>query len=288
MARRRANRRSQLEELEVARNDVIPVERNPVRKTIQPKEYTTGPWSDYVSYFNTVSTLNGWSNDIKVLYLSISLTGESLSIFNSLDPAEREDFDALCESIKAKLDPPERLGIKRDDFLRRVQGSKESLTSYAVALKNLYRDCFEEQFNETHKDFTLTEQFVKGLRDESVRLQVSLSRPETIDSALTKALEVEATFAHFKPRPVALAVDSESHESPENVCLTGSAPSTSQDHVELRKAIEAQAGQISELCRAVKQLSVKSPSNRDRPRRRCWLCGESGHVQSGCTKKQGN
>lgn len=158
--------------------------------------------------------------------------------------------------------------------MSRKQGPSESLVAYATSLKNLYKESFREQFNAVHREFTLVEQFVKGLVNDSVRMQVALSRPGTLEDALTKALEVEATISRYG-----------SKSSP-SLCTTAKpsvdicqASSSSSDFAELSKILKDHSAKMSELANDIKDLKSRSSERRIL---RCWECGKTGHVRSRC------
>lgn len=254
------------------------------RPIVTPKEFSSGSWSDYVAYFEKVSEINNWSSEVKAKFLAISLSGESLKVYNALPESITSDYNLVKEAIGAKLEPVERQSSLRESFKQRRQAKGESLSAFAMDLQALFRQSFPETFTGPARDYLLKEQFIQGLRDSSLRLRVALEQPTSIDAALSKALVIEGILSTYGAgSSSACQVVGESEEQAEVQGVSGCHPPDRL--VELDQKVAALTKSIEELKASIGRGKV---AIRRGPR--CWGCGEEGHVRARCPRgpQQGN
>lgn len=163
------------------------------RTYVVPKPFTSGTWGEYLEYFNTVSDLNKWQDDVKAKYLSISLSGVSASAYRSLSAEVRSNFRTLVNELTRLLDPPECVNIRKEAFKNRNQGLGEDLTSYFASLRCLAADAYPT-LPAGYLDEFIKDQFVGGLNDPKVRFQAQIAGPSSSLEAFHHALRVESSL----------------------------------------------------------------------------------------------
>ena len=67
---------------------------------MKPSKYDgQTPYEDYQVQFEMLAQLNGWTKDVKALYLAGCLSGSARSVLNDIGAIERYDYDKLEEAL---------------------------------------------------------------------------------------------------------------------------------------------------------------------------------------------
>lgn len=251
------------------------------RPMILPDKFTSGTWSDYVRYFNTVASFNAWTAEEKLQCLQISLVGESRTIFNSLPEDVKHDFSRCVGELNKKLNPPELHVVKEQSVNDRVQLPGESISSFYNNLVGLFEGVFPMQRDTPVGRSLLREVFLRGLRDPNIRLQVRLGSPATVEAALSTALQAESAYV-MERRPAGASTVAALQAT-----STSGHDGCSQQIADLARSVSTLSENFSALQRTLKgssgsQRSFRSPRRRPYDRPACWQCGKVGHVQANC------
>ena len=79
---------------------------SPKSVVMKPATYDgTGEWLDYKAHFDACAELNGWTDELKGLYLSVSLRGQAQGVFGNLGP-EKHDYHDLVIALEERFAPP--------------------------------------------------------------------------------------------------------------------------------------------------------------------------------------
>ena len=69
-------------------------------------------WMDYKANFDACSELNGWADQQKGLYLSVSLRGQAQGVFGNLGSG-KHDYDDLVKALEERFAPPNQTELYR-------------------------------------------------------------------------------------------------------------------------------------------------------------------------------
>lgn len=225
-----------------------------------PRPYTSGSWSEYLEYFNNVSDINNWSDLVKAKHLAISLSGVSATVYRSLRPEVKDNYQFLVDELTRMLQPPECAESIKLAFKSCKQKEDEDLTKYFASLKCLGREAFplmpEDYFDELLKD-----RFIEGLRGTVVKFHVQLARPKSSADSFGIALTVQSTL--------------KMHSNDYSSC----------DNGPIKDPVNVTSNVITRLECLGNKLE-RCGVTRDHPRQipRCWSCGTLGHLRRQCRR----
>ena len=97
---------------------------------------------EYLTHFNIVAKLNGWSEASKSLHLAGSLTGSARALLNDLDPHKREDYDKLVEALTHRYGNVNRAAVFKSQLQTRLKRKDESIPELAQAIDKLARKAY--------------------------------------------------------------------------------------------------------------------------------------------------
>jgi hypothetical protein len=149
------------------------------------------PYEDYQVQFNMLADLNGWTHDVKALYLAGCLTGSARSVLNDMDPKARYEFGKLDEALRERFGTDDQSELFKAKLRNRVKSKEETLQELAHDIRRLVRLAYPKAPVRTHEDLT-KDQFIEALGDSEIRWSVFQARPKSITEALKVAMELEA------------------------------------------------------------------------------------------------
>jgi hypothetical protein len=149
------------------------------------------PYEDYRVQFNMLSELNGWSDDVKALYLAGSLSKGARSVLNDMVPEERYCYEKLDGALCERYGTDDQAELFKAKLRGRVKSKDESLQELAHDIRRLVRLAYPKVAMSTHDDLT-KDQFIESLGDGDIRWSVFQARPKNITEALKVAMELEA------------------------------------------------------------------------------------------------
>ncbi|KAL5004068.1 hypothetical protein ScPMuIL_017524, partial [Solemya velum] len=158
---------------------------------IKPQTYNgLEDWDEYLTQFNILSDLNGWSYYHKSLYLASSLTGSARSLLNELDERKRRDFDCLVVALNNRFGSDNKAEIFRSTLQNRVRGKDESLPELAQSIRMMTRKAYSRATSEVI-DVIALDYFIDAIPDMDIRMRLREVGPKNIDGAVQVAVRLE-------------------------------------------------------------------------------------------------
>ncbi|CAG2251651.1 unnamed protein product [Mytilus edulis] len=103
---------------------------------------TQRDWNDYRSHFEACSSINGWDNLEKGLYLAASLRGQAHGVLGDLSDDKKSYFDQLVRSLEEKFAPPNQSELYRLQLKERKQRASETLPELGQTIRRLVNKAY--------------------------------------------------------------------------------------------------------------------------------------------------
>jgi hypothetical protein len=221
--------------------------------------------------FDLVATAKGWDQARKLVVLPTLLRGKLVDYYMELG----EEISGNLTSLKGEL--MKKAGFQTDplvagkNFMSCVQQANEKAENFAIRLRKLFKQAFEDEEDTSH---VLLQRFITGLSPKISRQLLLEGKPETLEVAIKRAARIEYAF-EFETKEVVPKLEEE---------VIGSACYQIQDKT---------AQTLDEIVRRLNDLESKLGRNQPRGRviragrpqgqnRKCWSCGEIGHIRRDC------
>ena len=262
--------------------------------SLLPPPFRAAPdqsWEDWEEDFTSCAQLNHWDDAASRHVLQLRLQGPAREALRSLSPATKSQLPTLLAALRDRFLPANHHEVKRSTFRLRTQRSDEGILAFGNAIRGLAAQAFPTM-DIAQRDLLSRDQFLDGLRDSNLRLRVRYGNPKSLDDAIRIALEVNAAE---------LAEERRRADDRQSTCTSSAPPSlvaSATPADTLLKAVEQQSSLLSSLLNRV--IRLESPAHASfavssgvpyAPRssvplaeRRCWNCGELGHIRITCTK----
>ena len=213
-----------------------------------------------------MAEINKWNDLLKATYLAVSLTGPAL--LGDLDRNARKDYAELTKALAARFGTENQQEVFRTALKSRSRKKDETLPELAQAVRRLTRQAYPEA-PQRLRETLARDYFVDTLDDMDMRWRIHQSRPQTLNEALTIAVELEAfLYANRQTNRQARAILTRDNDA----------------NIGEEQRGTAGASGTSEL-KEIKVMLQKILDDKPRPFGRytgCHTCGDKSHFQRDC------
>ena len=148
-------------------------------------------WDEWIGHFNSVSRVNEWNDQTKLLWLEVRLVGKARKAWNRLTTEEKNNYNSAVVALRRRFEPESRRDLYAAKFQTRGRKSNESWGELADNLRSLADKPFPD-LDETAKEKLSVDRYLTLLEKPEVSLAVRQRRPRTLNDAVSATLEIEA------------------------------------------------------------------------------------------------
>ncbi|CAG2194550.1 unnamed protein product [Mytilus edulis] len=238
------------------------------KNIIKPATYDgQGSFIDYKSHFDACSSINGWTETEKGLYLAVSLRGQAQGVLGNLPTDKRQAFKDLVRSLEERFSPANQTELYRTQLRERRQKASESLPELGQDIRRLANLSYPTAPNDVRETLA-KEQFIDGLMSVDMRLRIKQARPSDLNDAIRHAVELEAfDKAEIKQNGKGYL---------RAITRDGDNSDIKDKTIELLKNMQTALSGLQEEVKALKQ--TREPFKN----RGCFNCGKFGHFKKDC------
>ncbi|XP_063626541.1 uncharacterized protein LOC134798130 [Cydia splendana] len=153
-------------------------------------------WDLYVERLGQFFLANDVKPAVQVATLITVMGSDAYELMANLcapDKPSTKKYDDLVALMKKHLQPTRSTMAERFKFRQRIQRSDETIAEYTAELKKLTKDC---DFQEASLKDNLRDQFVCGIRNDSIRQKLFTEDNLTFERAFKMAVAMEAAESH--------------------------------------------------------------------------------------------
>uniref|UniRef100_A0A5S6QXI7 Retrotransposon gag domain-containing protein n=1 Tax=Trichuris muris TaxID=70415 RepID=A0A5S6QXI7_TRIMR len=181
---------------------------SPRRPVVMPQSYNgEGSWQDWKTSFDQCSALNQWTEQDKLQWLAVCLTGDAAWAFGQLTVEQRESYDSCIAGLTTLLVPPDVEQLNVTLFRTRRKSKNEDWFAFARELSKLAAKAYPA-FAPGVRDTLSLERFLTELGPEDWASSVRRAHPSSLMDAVRMAIQQEATEQAYRGNVLRQAVNS--------------------------------------------------------------------------------
>ena len=146
-------------------------------------------WDEWIGHFNSVSRVNDWNNQAKLLWLEVRLVGKTRKAWNRLTTEEKSTY--TTQQWQLSVDALSRR-VSKTPTLPSSRHMGRSLMNPGETLQIIYVVWQIRHFRIWMRPQRRNDRFLGLLGKPDVALAIRQCRPRTLNDAVTATLEIEA------------------------------------------------------------------------------------------------
>lgn len=151
---------------------------------------STDVWSEFIRYFENISTLNGWSMDMKRRLLITTFRGQAETFAYGLPDCVLQSYELLVENMDKRFGHR----VMKESYIAEAKMRRkmktESFRDFGQSIADLYRRAHPN--NREYVEEASLKTFMDNCSDnEDFRLAVKRTRPANLQDAVTAAMQEE-------------------------------------------------------------------------------------------------
>ena len=260
---------------------------------VKPATYDgVGAWADYKAHFEACAKLNGWDNDQKAMYLSVSLRGQTQGVYGNL-ASKDATYEDLVRALEERFAPPNQTELYRVQLKERQQRATETMAELGQDIRRLTNLAYPKAPQDV-KETLAMEQFVDALVNSEMRLKIQQSRPVDLNDAVRHAVELESFYrAERRQQGMVRPTVTQPHSGTKEM----------DDMRNTIKCLQKTIDEMSKRPRSVysdKRQGYRQPSQRTQTypnssrqnppiaHLKCFICGSDQHLKRDCPQQRGS
>lgn len=167
-------------------------------QTFEQYDRNKESFTNYKQRFQNYLDLKGLKDQTVCAQLLLNSIGASnynmLTALVAPQDVSKLKYDEIIEVLEAHLCPKRNVLVAQHSFLSNYQKESESIADYIASLRRNITDCeFVCKCENSVAELFLRAQFVRGIKDNSIREQILQSESTVFDEISRKALALEAS-----------------------------------------------------------------------------------------------
>ena len=150
-----------------------------------------GCYEDWIDQFESIAEINHWSDEQKLIWLKVCLTGRALMAYKKFPLTARGSFKNAVKALQERFKPESRRDLYLAEFQTRRKGKTESWPELGEDLRALVDKAYPTLDDEARQQLAL-QRYLSQLDNEQVAFSVKQRKPKTIEAAVSATLECES------------------------------------------------------------------------------------------------
>jgi len=252
-------------------------------------------WDDWIDHFESVSRVNGWDDDTRLLWLEVRLTGKARNAWKCLSHSAKQHYNNAKVALQRRFEPESRRELYFSQFQTKKRDSSETWAELADNLRLLADKAFPE-LNDHAKEQLSLDRYLALLDRPDLALLVRQRRPKSINDAVSYTLEIEShmliteeSTCHFNSG-VTASDDVPSTET--QPTYTATVEVKQDTMIDLIRTITTRLDSLERKLSASMSGDRKGKMQFTRDQRSttlvsCRKCGRDDHFTRGCAANRG-
>ena len=147
--------------------------------------------TEYLIHFDICGKINGWTDQEKAQYLSVSLKGNAQKLLSTLKAKQLEDFQAIVQALNERFGSDGQAELFMTQLETRAKSDKESYQELSDSISRLVVKAYPTAPHDMVTILTLR-YFIEAVKDPDLRIKLKLEKLTNIRDAVLLAINYDA------------------------------------------------------------------------------------------------
>ena len=247
----------------------------------EPYDWATGSWPEWEAHFENVAAVNKWeSEEEKLMWLRVRLTGKAQTAFMRFPEAIRNDYGESIKALQRRFNPDSKRELYVAELQTRRRHKDEDWASFGDALRVLADKAYSDLEDNARERLALN-QFLAHITNPQIAFGVKQKRPKTVEEAVVMTIELESYLGSTGERLHVNSTFPQPDSATAVAAVSPRATDNSRDGEGLAGILKALNERLHLLERLVENdrrprqnKDVEQGIKRTRTNITCWKCGE--------------
>lgn len=254
------------------------------RPLVMPDTFSgDGKFDDWKEHFENVAAVNSWTDDEKLLWLKVRLTGKAQKAFKRLGDADRVDYKKAMKALLERFEPASKRELYVAEFQVRRKKKTESWADFADDLMSLADKAYADLQEEARERLALNA-YLEQIDDTQISFSVKQKRPKTLDEAVSATLEMES-YKCVKEKSSVSHVEADVEQDDSTVATVQKKSDSMSEVVQMMQGVMSRLEKLeaNDLRKSSRAPTTQLQQTENRRRVVCWRCHKRGHIARNCT-----
>ena len=155
------------------------------RPLVLPEVFSgEGDFDDWISHFESVSAVNGWTDNENLLWICVRLTGKAHVAYTRLPHVTQQTYATVKGALRERFEPDSKCELYKVQFESRRKQREESWADFSDDLMVLVSKAFPNLQEEAREQLAMS--------DPQVSFGVKQRRPRKLSEAVAATIELES------------------------------------------------------------------------------------------------
>ena len=162
------------------------------RPLVLPEVFSgEGNFDDWVSHFESVAAVNNWTDEEKVLWLRVRLTGKAHVAYTRLAHETQASYINAKAALRDRFEPSSKKELYTVEFECRKKQKTENWADFADNLLVLVDKVLPDLQAEAKEQLALS-RFFDQLESPQISFSVKQQKPRSVREAVSATIELES------------------------------------------------------------------------------------------------
>ena len=176
--------------------------------TVLPQNFTgMEDWDSWVSHFESISTIHGWNNNEKLMWMRVKLVDKAAIAFEQLSHVTKASYELAKAALRNRFEHPSKRELYKRDFSNRLKRDAENWADYGDDLRLLVERAYPDLQPNAQEHLALRH-YLDQLKSPLIAVGVKQTNPKTVTEAVEITMQLESYLPKQSPPTRPQAEDS--------------------------------------------------------------------------------
>ena len=148
-------------------------------------------WDSWVSHFESISAIHGWSDSEKTMWMHIKLVKKAAVAFRQLLHVTKASYELTKAALHKRFEHPSKRELYKHEFLGQLKSDMDSWADYGDDIRLLVERAYPDFQANVQEHLTLRH-YLDQLKSPLIAVEVKQTHPTTVAEALGITMQLES------------------------------------------------------------------------------------------------